>query len=454
MVHRARFEATARPAGWLSVALAPILLAAGPALAGGFTIREQSASSQGHAFASASTGIEDISTMFFNPSLLTFHDGNQFVAVGSYLAPQADFENGSASNALGQPIGNSAAFAGAEDSGKDALVPAGYGMISPSADLRLGLAVTAPFGVATTHAEGWVGRYHALDSRLSTLNFAPTAAYRINRYLSVGAGFIAQYADAKLSNAVDFGLIGAGMGGTPGAEDGRAKIRGDDWGFGYTLGLTVAPAEGTRIGLGYRSKVSHRLDGDAKFDLGSGVGSAVSGATGGFVDSGASASVRLPEQLSLGIHHDITDQWAVMGEVQWTHWSRFRELRIEFDNPAQADSVTDESWRNSWFFALGGSYRPTEDWTFRMGLAFDQTPVPDRTRTPRVPDEDRYWLAAGVSYQPADWLSLSLGYTHIFMPDAELDLTLEDPNHATRGALEGTYESRTDIVALQGRLRF
>ncbi|WP_299620974.1 OmpP1/FadL family transporter [Pelagibius sp.] len=449
---------TARLTGlFLSASLIALTSSPEFAQASGFAIREQSGSSQGHSFASASTGVEDISNMFFNPSLLTFHDGNQFVVVNSLIVPQSEFKNGSASftpGVGGGAIGNGTGFTGLNDIGRSALVAATYAMISPAEDLRLGLGVTAPFGLKTSNEEGWIGRYHALDSRLTTLNINPTLAYRINSYLSVGAGFVAQYADAKLSNAIDFGTIGAGLGGTPGAEDGRAVVRADDWGFGFTLGLTVTPMEGTRIGAGYRSFVSHTLEGDADFDLGSGVGTLVSGATGAFTNTGASASAKLPEQVSVGIHQDVGDDFALMGEAQWTHWSRFRELRIKFDNPAQADSVTAENWTNTWFFALGGTYRPDEDWTFKLGVAFDESPVPDRTRTPRIPDEDRYWISGGVSYDPFDWLSVSLAYTHIFLPDADIDLGFDDPNHASRGSLEGTYESSIDIVVLQGRITF
>ena len=69
------------------VCLASLVMGPGSAWASGFAIREQSGSSQGHSFASASTGIEDISTMFFNPSLLTFHEGNQLVTVGNVIFP-------------------------------------------------------------------------------------------------------------------------------------------------------------------------------------------------------------------------------------------------------------------------------------------------------------------------------------------------------------------------------
>ena len=438
--------------GWAAAALLPA-----PLCAAGFAIKEQSASSQGHAFASASTGIEDISTMFFNPSLLTFHQGSQTATVGSAIIPNSRFRNGSASFSPavgGGPIPPAPGFTSLDDIGRTAFVPAGYAMISPHPDLRLALAVTQPFGLRTSNTEGWIGRYHALDTRLTTVNIAPTAAYRFNDILSVGAGFVAQYADTTLSNAIDFGTIGFGLGGTPGAEDGRAKLKADDWGFGFTLGATLVPWKGTRIGFGYRSKVDHELSGNANFDLGTGIGQSVSDATGAFVDGGAETDIDLPEQVSIGLHQDLGDQFAIMAEAQWTHWSRIDELRVEFDNPAQADEVTRQSWDNAWFMALGGSYRPDDDWTVKLGFAFDQSPVPERTRTPRLPDEDRYWLSGGLSYEPEDWFSLSLAYTHIFMPNADIDLSLDDPNNATRGSLEGTFKTHIDIIALQGRIRF
>ena len=43
-------------------------------------------------------------------------------------------------------------------------------------------------------------------------------------------------------------------------------------------------------------------------------------------------------------------------------------------------------------------------WSWRGGLAYDQTPVRDAFRTPRLPDNDRVWLTAGAQFQPArDW---------------------------------------------------
>ena len=175
-----------------------------------------------------------------------------------------------------------------------------------------------------------------------------------------------------------------------------------------------------------------------------------------FTKTDAKAKVNLPDTVAFGATLDVTDELAVMGQVEWWNWSRFDELRVKFDNAAQPDNITEEDWEDSWFFALGTTYKPkqVEGLTLRLGVAYDESPVPERTRTPRIPDEDRYWIAAGIGYTPLPWLTLDLGYTHIFVRDADIDLKASDPGNEFRGDLSGKYESRIDIIAFQATARF
>lgn len=134
--------------------------------------------------------------------------------------------------------------------------------------LRLGLSVNAPFGLGTDYRDDWVGRYHALRSELVALAAAPSLAWTPDPRVTLAAGLVVQYTKAKLSNAVDFGTIGAVLGGgapiggitpVPGGQDGRARIEGDDVALGFTLGVVAEPVRGTRVGLGFRSPVDNEL---------------------------------------------------------------------------------------------------------------------------------------------------------------------------------------------------
>jgi long-chain fatty acid transport protein len=236
-------------------------------------------------------------------------------------------------------------------------------------------------------------------------------------------------------------------GSLPTEQDGFGKLVGDDWGYGWTAGVLVEPRSGTRFGAAYRSAIHHDLDGDARFRLdASGIGAALGVPAG---TTPAKAHLTLPEIASFGAAHDIDDAWSVMADVTWTRWSRFRMLRVAFDDGVLPDDVGEEDWRDTWFFALGCSYRPDEEWTIRSGIAYDQSPARNRTRTPRTPSNSGVMLAVGTSYQPLPALGFSVGYAHWFIESARIDLQDSAPGNAGRGNLSGSSRNAVDTLSLQ-----
>jgi long-chain fatty acid transport protein len=88
----------------------------------------------------------------------------------------------------------------------------------------------------------------------------------------------------------------------------------------------------------------------------------------------------------------------------------------------------------------------------RAGVAFDETPVPDATRTPRLPDTDRTWVAIGARWQPSASLLLDLGYAHLFSDTVPLNQ--DAGNVAASALLNGEQHSDIDIVSAQLVYRF
>ena len=454
-------------AAGLSCAL--ISLNVADAWAAGFFIREQSSTAQGNAFAGATAGADDISYMFFNPAGLTYHSESQALGMASYIRPYSRAKGANATTLFGNQIEGKS---NSDDIGKDAVIPAFYAMWDAdqtlAEGLRFGLGVNLPFGLVTDNNDDFVGRYHGTRSELKTINVNPVIAYRALEGLSLGAGLQIGYTETQLKNAIDFGSISTALAlggapitpGTPGslANDGEANLRGDDVAFGWNAGIMLDMWEGARVGLSYRSRIDYDIDGNVSFDLDEGgAGSQVSAVTGAFVRTGAEADFTSPTIVSLGFHDDINEEWSVMAEFAWTDWSEFNELRVEFDNAAQADSVTEEDWNDSVFVALGATYRPeaVQGLSLRLGLAYDESPIPTRTRTPRVPGEDRYWVSIGAGYKLNDWTEFTLSYTHIFMKDGDVELsTDDDPNNTFRGNLDASYDQHIDIVTFSGRIVF
>lgn len=429
----------------------------GSAKAGsGFFLRSQSTTTLGTAHAGSTASAQDISQMGFNPAILTRMTGQQLVGGTTVIATQAKFDPDGASTVLSTPIpGNDGG-----DAGTVAPIPYLYAMWDVSPDFKLGLAASSYFGLSSEWDDDWVGRYHALKSELVSFNLNPAMAYRINPKISIGFGLQAQYADIDVTSALDFGtidqvLLGGAGGGVPGGSDGRLEVKANDWAYGVTAGLLLELDENTRLGVGYRSGLSHKLQGDAKFSYGGSVGQTVSDLTGAFVDTRVKSDFDLPDTVTFGFHHDIDKAWSVMGDVMWMNWSRQNESLLQFENPAQPDQATEQDWNDSWFVALGTAYRLTDSWTLRVGAAYDQSPIPGDTRTPVIPDEDSYWLSIGASYSPLPNLVVDLAYGHLFTKKAKINLADSDTGSTFRGNLSGEVNNNNvDYLSIQATYRF
>ena len=323
-------------------------------------------------------------------------------------------------------------------------VPGLFGVFSLNSCWKLGLGVNAPFGYTTDWGETWIGRYYGTLSELTTLNLNPSVAVRLHRNWSVAVGVDILYAKAELAQSIDFGaLLGA-----PQLHDGQVTIEGDSWGVGFNAGLLWEPTPCTRVGIHYRSQVEEDLDGTADFRVPA-AAAALPVQTGRFRDGPVEASVTFPQSVGLSVYQQLGRMWAILGDVTWTGWSTFDELRIRYQNPAEPDSVTPWDWDDTWRVALGVNFQPSWRWTFRVGAAWDQEPVPDETRTPRIPGNDRLWLACGVGFRLSPCWSVDLSYAHIFVDDGPIDLSSPAGGH-----LVGQVESSVEVFGVQLNLDF
>ena len=246
--------------------------------AGGFALIEQSVSSMGTAYANGSAGIDDASTLFFNPASMTRLEGKNVSRRRSYRPLGCRFLRQGLLQPETTPPSRQAALPDNpshgkknDDLGLTAAVPHGAYSHQFNDQLWFGLSVNAPYGLRTEYSDNWVGRYNAIKSELTTVNINPSFAWKIDEHASVGFGVSAMYADGELTNAVDGGLVAALQqnpipGWIPGSNtfDGKAKLTGDDWGYGYNLGVLLEPSDSTRLGIAYRSKVNLTIEGDAE----------------------------------------------------------------------------------------------------------------------------------------------------------------------------------------------
>lgn len=348
-----------------------------------------SAAAVGNAFAGAGATAEDASTLYYNPAGLSRMPGRQFTVGGAAIKPSIRFNDQGSTTVTGARLNGGEGG----DAGSWAAVPALYYATDVMPGMRFGIGLQSAFGLKTEYDNGWAGRYHALKSELKTVNLNPTLAYAVNDRWSIGLGVSAQYAKVELSRAIDFGSVCAGSlglarcvpsGFLPQARDGKVTLDGDEWAFGFNLGALYMPTPAMRFGLSHRSSIQHKLSGgSARFDRPAGLSGPLAAASA-FADSGVSATLDLPETVNLSAYVGLDNKWALLGDLNWTRWSRFEELRVKFDN-GSPDSVVKEAWRNTVRAGAGVNYRYNDAWLLRGGLSYEPSPVKDAFRTPAFP---------------------------------------------------------------------
>ena len=432
-------------------ALAALPLALAAALAGheaqaaGFQLKENSVQGLGRAYAGSAAAPDDCSAVVNNPAALG--------ELGDKSCLQADFNvinfktefKGGGTDFLGRPLTGG----DGGDGGLTKPVPASYYTRSVNDQFAIGFGLGAPFGFQTEYKDAWVGRYEALLSKVEAIDLTFAGSFRINDQFSIGANVFAQHTSAELTQAIDFGTILAGP--TNGAvlpqeADGFGGLEGDDWGFGFGLGLLWKPTDSDRIGLNYHSEVKHTLEGDGTFLVPSNILPLLNGA---FVDTDGKADFDTPWYVTASWWHDVNDRFSFGVDLSYTNWSSLEQLVVDYANPVQPDSVADFHWNNTWFYSIGGDYRLDDRWTVRAGIAYDETPTHDGTRTPRVPDGNRTWLAIGASYQYSEQMRIDAGYVRLVVDDGDIDHT-----SATFSNLEGHFESSGNVFGISGQYRF
>lgn len=250
--------------------------------------------------------------------------------------------------------------------------------------------------------------------------------------------------------------------------DGHADVKGSDWGVGYQLAWMWDINDRARVGVNYRSKVSHTLKGDAEW--------AADGAAakqqwndnmltplGYTANEKARVKIVTPESLSVHGMYKVSDKADLFGDVTWTRHSRFNKAELFFEkekniaNGKKSDRTTiTPNWRNTYKVGLGGSYQISEPLQLRVGIAFDKRPVRNADyRMNSLPDGNRIWFSAGMKYHIGKNHVVDAAYTHIHINDTSYRTAKASGNDVdSKGASCARFKNHADIIGLQYTYKF
>jgi long-chain fatty acid transport protein len=355
--------------------------------------------------AMAGTGtahIQDGAALFFNPGGVAFLKSNSVSAGVSPVVSNGSYVDASSSAVYNtnSPVGYP--FTGYLVLGKK------------ESKLKYGLAVYTPFGSTIDWQPGWTGRFITTHLQLSTVFIQPTASYKINEKLGIGAGFV--YALGKVNLRRDLPVAD---------EDGnygKTELSGKTQGIGFNAGVYFKPSDKLAFGLSYRSGVNMNVDkGQASFDVPASL--SASFPTGNF-----STELPLPKIISLGVAYSPCKNFTATFDGNFVGWKSFDSLGFDFEkNTSELPDVKyARAYKNVFSYRLGVQYSVNEKFDTRAGIKYLKSPVTDGYVSPEVPDASHFNYSFGAGYKFSQRFSADMSVTiqHMKREDSNLEMQM------------------------------
>jgi len=387
--------------------------------AAGFLVYDMSGEALGRAGA-VSAAINSPAAIWFNPSAMSFMPGYQFTAGGVVVVSSNTFTpegNGDSVSSITDPF----------------VIPHLYGTFEIMDWMHAGIGVFSPFGLGVKWPEDWLGREHGIYSSLQTIIINPALSFKVWKNVSIAAGFSLIYGAVDMKN------------GLPEPIGGSIRIGGSTWAVGGNAAVTwrILP-DLLHVALSYRSRAKLSFDGDADFDP------EAEEFASNLPDQKGKSAITLPDIFTFGVMYKPISSLEITFDVNYTLWSTYDKLKLEFENEDTPDEVLRRDFKNSFTFRLGFDYTlPTNPlygkFKGRIGFIFDQNPSPKETLAPSLPDANRVDLGLGVGYT-YKWMSFDLGYLMVYFLPSESTTGEEGP--------EGTYDSIAHLMGLSFTGRF
>lgn len=406
---------------------------AGVAQASGFQLLEQNASGLGNAYAGSAAVGENASTVYYNPAAMTKLSGNNISFGTNVLKPSYKFKDDGSNNYPATAGSNGG------DAGGVFYLPNFYATSQINDRWVAGIGANSPFGLRTSYDGDWVGRYQSKLFDIKTYNVNPSIAFKATEKWSFGFGLDWQRMEAQYIRSAAV-AVPAHPAYSPLAQntDLRLDVHNDAW--GWNTGVTFKPSQTMDIGLSYRSRVIHHLSGELYSS-----NSAIKASSAAHVD------MTVPDTYILSISQQLNERWTMLGDLSRTNWSTVDKVLIQ-DDKGNLMQVLNANFRDTWRIALGGTYKINDQWKWKYGLAYDQSPVRGvEERLVSLPDNNRYWVTTGAQWKADEHSTLDAGLAYIYIPK---DRTESNQASLGQGSVAGTYTGSIMILGVQYSAKF
>lgn len=308
----------------------------------------------------------------------------------------------------------------------------------------VGFGLTTPFGQSTVWDGDGAFRYSApYKSEMTVVDFNPTLATRLTDRLAIGAGVDAYWSQIGMKQRLPWAM----MTGNPMSPEGIVDAEGDGVGFGANAALSYKLTDRQTVALTYRCPFRIRYEGTTDISEMPPAAQAM----GLSPSSDFDTSIDFPAIAALGYGLALSDTVKVGADVEWVQSSRYENLQLDAKNnnallnPPGSPSpmqplVIPQKWDDSWTAGAGVDWKAFPAVTLRAGYRYLDSPVPEATFGPMLPDCSRHVVTAGIGYTHAAH-RVDLAYGYSIIPDRDIH---NDQNPA----YNGTYETSSHLFGL------
>jgi long-chain fatty acid transport protein len=386
----------------------------GPAHAGAAYIYEMgNPTDVGYASAGLAVRAGDAGTVFTNPAGMTRFESPEMVAAGTALYIYGPYNSDENTTVTGSDGQTSELFGSGS-----------FAYIRPVSDrLKLGISAQNFFGLALDWSDSWVGRYTSVKAVVIAPQLQPTVAYKVNDWLSIGAG-----AALTLGYLSDKARIEPVL---PGRADGKLRYSDSDFAVQGNIGIMIEPSDNTRIGLRYLTETDLDFKDGANI---SGVGSLPDLDPDSDLANprnGLDLGMKMPQSVMAGVYHRVDDRWTLLGSVGWDEWSSFGRAQVVVEG-TNINTVVNDGFRDTWHFGAAAEYQYSPKWKLTGGVSYDTSMASDATRPLVLPLGSMTRYGLGFEFKKREDLTLGGGLT--FLWEGNL------PTKPT-GGVSGKYEN-------------
>jgi long-chain fatty acid transport protein len=370
--------------------------------AGGIILYELGTPDVGRASAGWAARAGDGATLFTNPAGMSRLPDQELLVGGQLIYGNFKFNSNNNTTVNGNDGGNAVGA-----------LPGGSVFYTRelSSGFAAGIGAFSYFGLAAEYDVGWVGRYYVQKSAVLGFTLMPAVSYRVNEHLSFGAGFNWMFGyfnqESEVRNFV------------PTSGDGSFKISDNTQGFGANVGGLWELSDETRFGLTYLSPVKLDFQDTPEF-TGLGPLQEAALARAGILGAKVDLGLEVPQTLMVSGYHELSGDWAIMGNIGWQNWKRFGKAEVSIADTLLSTTV-DLDYKDTWHVAFGADWDVAAEWLVTGGIAYDSSPIEDEDRVVQLPMSEMWRFGVGGQWDWTESLKLGFAYELGWMGNLDVD---------------------------------